>query len=94
VPEGEHSEVKQILDSFFSELKIADKALDYSVVQNKKGDSSEILRNSVATHHQGKYEIFLIEDKLSARQAVEKGTTPIQKSGLSLDQIQWKTDRS
>jgi hypothetical protein len=59
VPEGAISEVRQILDSFFYELKIADEPMDYCVVQDKQVDSSDILRNSVANQRQGNYEIYL-----------------------------------
>lgn len=94
VPEEDLSQVRQVLDNYFYDLETIDDFNDFCVIQERQVDSSEILRNSVATHRQGKYEIFLMKDKLSARQAVEKGATSIQKSGLSLDQIQWKTDGS
>jgi hypothetical protein len=86
--------VRQILDKYFYDIEIVENFNDFCVIRDRQLDSSKILRDSVTTHHQGKFEIFLMKDKLSARQAVEKGATPIQKSDLSLDQIQWEIDGS
>lgn len=94
VPEGELPEVKQILDSFFYELKIAAEPLDYCVVQDKEVDSSDIMRNSVANQRRGDYEIHLMKDEISVRQAIEKGASLPEKTDLNMESIQWKIDGS
>jgi hypothetical protein len=38
VPEGELSEVRQVLDNYFYELEIADNVEEYWVVQQKEAD--------------------------------------------------------
>lgn len=92
VPEGEISEVRQILDSFFYELKMADEPMDYCVVQDKQVDSSDILRNSLANQRRGNYEIYLMRDEISVRQAIEKGATQLKKVDLGKENLQWKID--
>ena len=94
VPEGELKQVRQILDSFFYELKMADETMDYCVVQDKQVDSSDILRNSVANQRQGDYEIYLMKDEISVRQAVEKGATRLEKADLRKENIKWEIDGS
>lgn len=92
VPEEELSEVRQILDSFFYELEVTDQPRKYYVVQNKEVDSSDILRNSVAHQRRGSYDIFLLKDEISVRQAIEKGATSPEKTDLSMESIQWIID--
>ena len=92
VPGGEISKVRQILDSFFYELKIADEPMDYCVVQDKQVDSSDILRNSVANQRQGNYEIYLMKNEMSVGQAIEKGATRLKKADLKKENLQWKID--
>jgi hypothetical protein len=90
VPKGDLVEVKQILDSFFYELMVADEPLDYCVVQDKEADSSDTLRNSLANPRRGNYEIYVMKDEMSARQAIEKGATRLQKADLEKEELQWK----
>jgi len=80
VPEGKILDVRQILDSFFYELKIADEPMDYCVVQDKQVDSSDILRNSVAIQRRGNYEIYLMKDKNISQADNRKRRYPTQKS--------------
>ena len=94
IPGEELSEVSQILDRFFNELRIADEPMDYCVVQKKQVDSSEILRNSVANQRRGNYEIYLMKNELSVRQAVKKGATRLGKTDLRKENLQWKIDGS
>ena len=94
IPEGELTEVRQILDSFFYELKIADEPMDYCVVQDKQVDSSDILRNSVANQRRGNYEIYLMKDDISVRQAVEKGATRLENADLRKENLKWEIDGS
>ncbi len=94
IPAQEVSNVRQMLDSYFYDLELVEDFNNFCVVQDRQLDSSDILRNAVSAQHQGKYEIFLMKDKLSAKQAVENGATRIQKSDLSLKQVQWEIDGS
>lgn len=92
VPEGEVAKVRRILENFFYELKIADELMDYCVVQDKQVGSSDILRNSVANQRRGDYEIYLMEDKISVRQAIEKGANRLKRADLRKENPQWKID--
>jgi len=94
VPEREILEVRQILDSFFHELKIAGEPLDYCVVQDKQADSSDILRNSVANENRANYEIYLMTDEMSLRKAIEKGAIRLKKADIRKENLQWKIDGS
>lgn len=68
--------------------------MDYYVIQDKQFDSSDILRNSVANHDQRSYKIYLMKDDISVKQAVEKGTTRLEKPDLRKENRQWKIDGS
>lgn len=94
IPEEEILKVKQILDSFFYKLEIADEPEKYCVVQDKEVDSSDILRNSVVNQRRGDYEIHLMKDETSVRQAIEKDASLPEKTDLNMERIQWKIDGS
>jgi len=94
VPQRRILEVRQILDSHFYELRIADEPMDYCVVQGKQGDSSDIPRNSVANQRRGNYEIYLMKDYVSVRQAIEKGATRLEEADLRKENSQWEIDGS
>lgn len=94
IPEGKLSEVRQVLDNYSYELQISESNAEYCVVQQKEADSSTILRNAVASQRQGNHDILLMKDKLSVRQAIQKGATQAKKSDLKMEGIQWKTDGS
>jgi len=87
IPEGELSEVRQVLDKYFYELQIADNIAEHCVVQQKEADSSTILRNAVLSQRQGNHDIFLMKDKLSVRQAVEQGASQGKKFNLKMEGI-------
>lgn len=94
IPEGELSEVRQVLDGFFYELQITDNIMGYCVVQQKKADSSTILGNAVLSQRQGNHDVFLMKDKLSARRAIEQGASQGKKSDLKMERVQWEIDGS
>jgi len=87
IPDESLPEVRQVLDDYFYELKIADNILPYCVVQQKEADSSTILRNAVLSRQQGNQDIFLMKDKLSVKQAVEQGASRGKESGLTIEGI-------
>lgn len=94
VPEGDLPEVRQTLDNYFYNLVIADQPEQYCVVQKKKVDSSDLLRNSVANQRRGDYEIYLMKDEISVQQAIENGASLPEKSDFDMESIQWKIDGS
>ncbi|MCU4752628.1 hypothetical protein OB919_11615 [Halobacteria archaeon AArc-curdl1] len=94
VQEEKLSKVNQILNNFFYELEDADQLQKYCLVQNKKAYSSDILRNLVTHQRRWCYDIFLMKDEISVRQAIEKGATPPEKRVLNTGSIQWKIDGS
>ncbi|WP_336337410.1 hypothetical protein [Haloarcula brevis] len=94
VPEEKLPEVRQFLDNYFYGLKIDEEPEDYCVVKDEQVNSSDILRNSVANQRKGSYEIYLMKDEISVRQAVEKGATRLEKTDLRKENIQWKIDGS
>ena len=93
IPEGELSKVRDILSNYFYELETVGNITDYSVVQQKETDSSTIFRNAVAFQRKGNHNVLLMKDKISVRQAVEKGAVRSKKSDLKMERIQWEIDR-
>lgn len=92
VEEESKKTVSQILEDYFYELKVEQDIQSYCVVQDRTKDSSDLLRNSVATQtHKGK-DIFLMKDDISTQQAVEKGSTSLEKSEVDKEGVQWKID--
>jgi len=94
IPECDLEQVRQILDEFFYDLVIEDSWEDYCVATDKEADSSTILRTSVMKTRRGRHEIFLMKDKLSVEQAIEHGASEIEKSGVTTEELEWKTDGS
>ena len=86
--------MRQILDSFFYNLEIADQLREDSVVQKKEVDSSDILTNSVENQRKGECNISLRKNKVSVRQAIEKGASLPEKADLHMESVQWKIDGS
>lgn len=86
--------VRQILDNYFYGLELVGDINNFYIIQEIQLDSSDLLRNAVSTQCQRKYEIFLMNDKLSTKQAVEKGATAVQKFDFKSKQIQWEIDGS
>ncbi|MFB6215810.1 MAG: hypothetical protein ABEJ72_02415, partial [Candidatus Aenigmatarchaeota archaeon] len=84
---SEDSPSANILSNYFYELETVGNITDYSVVQQKETDSSTIFRNAVAFQRKGNHDVFLMKDKISVRQAVDK------KSDLKMERIQWEIDR-
>lgn len=83
VSKEELSGVRQVLDSFLYKLEVTDQPREYCVVQSKEVGSSDILRNSVAHQRRGSYDIFLLKDKISVWQTIEKGATSLGKTDLT-----------
>lgn len=94
IPGDDLEQVRQILDEFYYSLRIEDNWEDYCVAADKEADTSSILRNSVMNTNRGLHEIFLMKDKLSVEQAIEEGATPLEKPGITTEELTWKTDRS
>ena len=94
IPEYDIEQVRQTLDEFYYELVIETSWEDYLVTVDKETDSSNILRNSVIRKRRGHHEIHLMKDKLSVEQALEDGASPLEKSGITTEELTWKTDGS
>jgi hypothetical protein len=90
IPYEDIEEVRQLLDEYFYELKTTDRLEDYSVVVRAEADSSDILRNSVMQKHRRQNEILVMKDKLSVKQAEEKGAVPLEESPVQKEEIEWK----
>jgi hypothetical protein len=89
-PHEDIEEVRQLLDEYFYELKTTDRLEDYSVVVPAEADSSDILRNSVMQKHRRQNEILVMKDKLSVKQAEEKGAVPLEESPVQNEELEWK----
>jgi hypothetical protein len=87
LPEDSLNEVNQTLDKYMYYLKPVEEISEYCVIKEKRADSSDILRNSVASQRHGDKDIFLMKDKLSARQAIEQGASHAKKSDLKIQEI-------
>lgn len=90
VPDCDLKEVEQILDEYFYELKITDRLEDYCVVVPEEADSSDILSNSVMRKQKRQNEILVMEDKLSVKQAEEKGAVSLEESPVQNEELEWK----
>lgn len=79
------------MDIIFYDLIIEDSWEDYRVAAEKDADSSSILRNSAMREHRGRHKIFLMKDKLSVEQAIKDVAIPLEKSGLTMEELTWKS---
>jgi len=89
VPEEDLSKVRQILDNFFYKLKTTDDLINYCVVLEKRADSSDILKNSIANQRKGDYQIHLMKDEISVRQTIEKEAIRLEEADLRKENLQW-----
>jgi hypothetical protein len=85
VPTDEFDTVETFLDEYFYDLaQIPSDAIGpFCVVKEKYTDHADILRNSVYHTSQGNNTVFVMQDRLSAEQAVEQGATPLADSDIS-----------
>jgi hypothetical protein len=84
VPAGEIDRVEAFLDEHFYDLqRIEPGAIEpFCVVKEKYTDHADILRNSVYHTSRGSNTVFMMQDRLSAEQAVEQGATPLADSDI------------
>lgn len=87
-PEEELSKISKILEKFFYDPEIVHQAEKYCVV-TKKTETEDILRSAILRQHHSNYEVFVMKDKPSVRQAVEQGAKPVEKAGVEIGDIQW-----
>lgn len=87
VPECSLDEVNQTLDKYMYILEPVEELSEYCVIKDKGADSSDVLRNSVASQRHGGEDIFLMKNKLSVRQAIEQGASHAKKSDLKIQEI-------
>jgi hypothetical protein len=85
VPTNEIDRVKAVLDDYFYDLtRIPPDAIEpFCVVKEKYTNHADILRNSVYHTSRGSNTVFVMQDQLSAEQAVEHGATPLADSEIS-----------
>jgi hypothetical protein len=85
VPIDELDEVETFLEEYFYEFtSVPPDAIDpFCVVKEKYTDHADILRNSVYHTSRGSSTVFVMQDRLSAEQAVEQGATPLADSDTS-----------
>jgi hypothetical protein len=85
VPADEIDRVESVLDEYFYDLtRVPPDAIDpYCVVKEKYTDHADILRNSVYHTSRGSTTVFVMQDRLSAEQAVEHGATRLADSDTS-----------
>ena len=85
VPADEIDQVESFLGEYFYDLnRVApDEVGPFCVVKEKYTDHADILRNSVYHTGRGSNTIFVMQDRLSAEQAVEQGATLLVDSDIS-----------
>ena len=85
VPADEIERVESFLAEYFYELNRVppDSIEPFCVVKEKYTDHADILRNSVYHTSRGSNTIFVMQDRLSAEQAVEQGATLLVDSDVS-----------
>lgn len=94
VPGEDLREVQETLDNHFYELVIKDSPEEYCVVATEETDSNTLLSNSVMRKQRRNHDIYLMKDKLSLRQAVERGAIRVEKSEVNAENLEWKTNGS
>jgi hypothetical protein len=85
VPADEIDRIELFMDEYFYDLnRVASDAIEpFCVVKEKYTDHADILRNSVYHTSRGNNTVFVMQDRLSAEQAVEQGATPLADSDTS-----------
>jgi hypothetical protein len=84
VPADEMDRAESFLDKYFYDLNrvVSDGIEPFCVVKEKYTDHADILRNSVYHTSRGSNTVFVMQDRLSAEQAVEQGATPLADSDI------------
>ena len=79
VPAADLDQVEGVLEEYFYELRRVgpDEIEPYCVVKRKYTDHADILRNSVYHTSRSDWNVFVMEDRLSAEQALERGAAPL-----------------
>jgi|SRR5699024_39820 len=82
VPTDEMDQIESFLDEYLYDLnRVAPDAIEpFCVVKEKYTDHADILRNSVYHTSRESNTVFVMQDRLSAEQAVEQGATPLTDS--------------
>ncbi|WP_228842413.1 hypothetical protein [Halococcus agarilyticus] len=84
VPAEEIDQVETFLEEYFYDLqRVGPTAIEpFCVVKEKYTDHASILRNSVYHTSQGSKTVFVMQDELSAEQALEQGATRLADSDV------------
>ena len=84
VPAGKLDRIESFLDEYFYEVtRVAPNDIEpFCVVKEKHTDHADILRNSVYHTSQGSRTVFVMQDRLSAEQAIEQGAAPLADSDI------------
>lgn len=85
VPTDEIDDVEAFLGEHFYDLqRVAPAAIEpYCVVKPKYTDYADILRNSVYHTSRDDQNVFVMQDRLSAEQAVEQGAMPLADADIN-----------
>jgi hypothetical protein len=85
IPTGEMDRIESFLAEYFYDLnRVAPDAIEpFCVVKEKYTDHADILRNSVYHTSRGSNTVFVMQDRLSAEQAVEQGATALADADTS-----------
>ena len=82
IPGNYLDKIKQILDGNFYDLRIEDGLSSYCVVKQKDSNYRDILKNSVLRKRHSEHIIFLMKDRLSVKQTIENGATPLTETDI------------
>lgn len=77
IPEEEFKEVRQILEDSYYDLSVADNLENYCVVADENSNTTELLKNSIMRTRRGGQEVYVMKDRLSVKQAIERGATEL-----------------
>ncbi|WP_241431195.1 hypothetical protein [Halococcus thailandensis] len=85
VPAGKLDRIESFLAEYFYEVnRVASDAIEpFCVVKEKYTDHADILRNSAYHTGRGSNTVFVMQDRLSAEQAIERGATPLADADTS-----------
>ena len=82
IPAEEFDFVREQLADEYIELVVIDELEPYCVVKDKYTEHADILRDSVLNWERDGQLFFIMKDKLSVKEAIEQGATPIEETNL------------
>ena len=94
VPVNERTDIEQILDEPYYELRSTTDFTPCLTVTVKGADTTAILRNTVIQQTRDRPRIFLMKDETSVEQAIKQGAKRPEDTGINTNELTWNIDGS